>query len=73
MTETPMAIEFDPHTLKTLGVFDYGGDAMSGAITTAHPHFDFGRSLVINHMIQNWDASAGTKSTAFLLVASSAG
>ena len=34
-------------TLKTLGVFDYGGDKLPGVMTTAHPHFDSkGRSLV---------------------------
>ncbi len=34
-------------TLKTLGVFDYGGDKLPGVLTTAHPHFDSkGRSLV---------------------------
>ena len=52
MTETPLTIEFDPHTLKTLGVFDYGKDKMAGMVTTAHPHFDFERALTINYIIQ---------------------
>ena len=37
LTETPMAIEFDPHTLATVGLFDYGRDEFSGQITSAHP------------------------------------
>jgi beta,beta-carotene 9',10'-dioxygenase len=52
MTETALAVEFDPHTLKTLGVFDYGNDKMAGTVTTAHPHFDFERALTINYIIQ---------------------
>ena len=52
MTETPLAIEFDPDTLKTLGVFDYGKDKMAGIVTTAHPHFDFERALTINYIIK---------------------
>jgi beta,beta-carotene 9',10'-dioxygenase len=52
MTETPLSIEFDPRTLKTIGVFDYGKDKMSGAMTTAHPHFDFERSLTINYIVE---------------------
>jgi len=52
MTETALAVEFDPHMLKTLGVFDYGNDKMAGSVTTAHPHFDFQRALTINYLIQ---------------------
>lgn len=52
MTETPLPIEFDPHTLKTIGVFDQGRDKMAGSLTTAHPHFDFERALVINYVTQ---------------------
>ncbi len=48
-TETPRPIEFDPYTLKTLGVFDYGGDRFPGVLTTAHPHFDFARKTVVNY------------------------
>lgn len=47
MTEVPLPMEFDPQTLDTLGVFDYGGDKFPGVMTTAHPHFDpKSRSLV---------------------------
>lgn len=51
MTETPLPIEFDPHTLETLGVLGYG-DEMEGNITTAHPHIDHERGLAINYIIQ---------------------
>jgi beta,beta-carotene 9',10'-dioxygenase len=51
MTETPLPIEFDPHTLETLGVFDYH-DRLSGAVTTAHPHFNFARQSVISYITQ---------------------
>jgi len=37
LTETPLPVRFDPHTLDTLGVVDYD-DALSGPLTTAHPH-----------------------------------
>ncbi|QDG51609.1 carotenoid oxygenase family protein [Persicimonas caeni] len=46
MTETPMPIEFDPDTLRTLGHIDYAGGVEADA-TTAHPHYerDSGREL----------------------------
>jgi carotenoid cleavage dioxygenase-like enzyme len=47
MTETPLPIEFDPATLETLGVYDYG-DSLPDGLTTAHPHFDFGRNETFN-------------------------
>jgi carotenoid cleavage dioxygenase-like enzyme len=51
ITETPLPIEFDPHTLETLGVFDYD-DRLPGAVTTAHPHADFARHSVVNYLTQ---------------------
>jgi beta,beta-carotene 9',10'-dioxygenase len=51
MTETPIPIEFDPHTLKTVGVFDFN-DHISGQLTTAHPHHDFDKKETINYMTQ---------------------
>ena len=39
MTETPMAIEFDPATLETVGPFNYEKDGFGGQITSAHPMF----------------------------------
>jgi carotenoid cleavage dioxygenase-like enzyme len=41
MTETPMAIEFDPSTLGTIGVFPFR-DRVRGSLTTAHPLCDGG-------------------------------
>jgi carotenoid cleavage dioxygenase-like enzyme len=49
MTEVPLPMEFDLHTLKTLGVFDYGGDKLSGVLTTAHPHFDSKSQSLVNY------------------------
>ncbi|MBI1828008.1 MAG: carotenoid oxygenase family protein [Thaumarchaeota archaeon] len=48
MTETPLPVEFDPQTLKTVGVFSYD-DKIDSGLTTAHPHYDFARSEVINY------------------------
>ena len=42
LTETPMAIEFDPETLQTLGLFDYDQDEFHRRITSAHPIFENG-------------------------------
>jgi carotenoid cleavage dioxygenase-like enzyme len=39
LTETPLALEFDPQTLATVGVFGYD-DTVQGQVTTAHPHYD---------------------------------
>jgi beta,beta-carotene 9',10'-dioxygenase len=44
LTETPLAMVFDLHTLETLGVYDYETDVQIG---TAHPHFDFARNMGI--------------------------
>jgi len=38
MTETPIQVEFDPETLKSVGVFQYE-DVSAGQMTTAHPHW----------------------------------
>jgi beta,beta-carotene 9',10'-dioxygenase len=46
LTETPLAMVFDLHTLETIGVDDYKID---GQISTAHPHFDFARNLGITY------------------------
>jgi carotenoid cleavage dioxygenase-like enzyme len=39
VTETPLAVEFDPETLATVGVVDYDDD-LGGQLGTAHPHAD---------------------------------
>jgi carotenoid cleavage dioxygenase-like enzyme len=52
MTEVPLSMEFDPQTLKTLGVFDYDGDKLPGVLTTAHPHFDSKSQSLVNYMTE---------------------
>ena len=37
LTETPLAIEFDPETLATAGLYNYDRDHFGGQITSAHP------------------------------------
>ncbi|WP_437364202.1 carotenoid oxygenase family protein [Inquilinus limosus] len=39
LTETPLPVRFDPETLETLGVLDYGL-SVGGQLSTAHPHYD---------------------------------
>lgn len=39
LTETPLAIEFDPETLRTIGAFRFR-DRLHGHLTTAHPLYD---------------------------------
>lgn len=51
MTETPLPVEFDPQTLRTLGVFNYE-DKLSGQLTTAHPHYDFTQGTLINYLMR---------------------
>ncbi len=52
MTESPMAVEFDPKTLKTLGLFDYDGSTIDAQTATAHPHQDFGRGVGYNYSLK---------------------
>jgi carotenoid cleavage dioxygenase-like enzyme len=57
MTETPMAVEFDLATLETLHTFRYedgkdGTPRLEGQVTTAHPHYDFGRKLGYNYLLK---------------------
>src|SRR5712671_1982297 len=47
MTETPLPVEFDPHTLEALGVAE--ADRPDGDITTAHPHHDPERGELLNY------------------------
>jgi beta,beta-carotene 9',10'-dioxygenase len=46
MTETPIAIEFDPDTLATLGSVEWAGRTDHA---TAHPHYDFERREAISY------------------------
>jgi beta,beta-carotene 9',10'-dioxygenase len=43
LTETPLAMIFDRHTLETLGTYDY--DKTDAQLSTAHPQFDFARNM----------------------------
>jgi beta,beta-carotene 9',10'-dioxygenase len=47
LTETPLAMVFDRHTLETIGTYDY--DKTDAQLSTAHPHFDFVRKLGITY------------------------
>lgn len=47
LTETPLAMVFDRHTLETIGVYDY--DQTDAQLSTAHPHFDFARNMGITY------------------------
>jgi carotenoid cleavage dioxygenase-like enzyme len=47
LAETPIQVEFDPETLKSVGVFNYE-ERLNGQMTTVHPHFDFKRDEVFN-------------------------
>lgn len=51
MTETPLPIAFDPHTLETLGVVHYDDDLV-GHHGSAHPHYDFARSTSISYVTE---------------------
>lgn len=46
MTETPMTVEFDPQTLKTLGF----PPKAPGHVTTAHPHADRDSGEAVNYV-----------------------
>ncbi len=48
MTETPLPVEFDPETLKTVGVFSYD-DKIDSGLTTAHPHYDYAQNRLVNY------------------------
>lgn len=50
LTETPLPVEFEPKTLKTLGVFDFK-DGIKGQLTTAHPQYDFKTKESFNYTI----------------------
>ncbi len=50
MTETPLPIHFDSQTLGTIGVL-HNGYRDLGQVTTAHPHYDFGRREAINYIV----------------------
>ena len=47
LTERALAMVFDPHTLETLGVYDY--EKTDAQVSTAHPQFDFARNIGITY------------------------
>jgi beta,beta-carotene 9',10'-dioxygenase len=50
MSETPLAVEFDPKTLDTIGVTRWTDDLGSGT-TTAHPHRDPLTGEPVNYLL----------------------
>ncbi|WP_326798974.1 carotenoid oxygenase family protein [Streptomyces sp. NBC_01808] len=50
LTETPLPVAFDPDTLATAGVVGYD-DALSGQLTTAHPHQDPATGDLVNYVL----------------------
>jgi beta,beta-carotene 9',10'-dioxygenase len=55
MTETPLPVQFDPHTLESAGVRPYEAP---GQLTTAHPHMDRASGGMLNYA-----AKLGARST----------
>lgn len=53
LTETPLPVCFDPHTLKTLGVLNFQDSMLKkNCFESAHPHFDKRRREIINYQIE---------------------
>jgi carotenoid cleavage dioxygenase-like enzyme len=50
MTETPVAIEFDPDTLATLGPVEWA-NGLGEHAATAHPHHDPARGELVSYVI----------------------
>ncbi len=50
VTETPMAVRFDPETLATLSIEGYQ-DPLGGQVTTAHPHQAPGSGDLVNYVL----------------------
>ncbi len=48
LVESPVAVEFDPRTLETVGSFPFA-EVVPGQISSPHPHYDFGHRLLLNH------------------------
>ncbi|GLV55162.1 15,15' beta carotene dioxygenase [Dictyobacter sp. S3.2.2.5] len=51
MTETPLPVVFDPRTLETLGVMEFG-DRLTGHHGSAHPHHDASNRRTISYMTE---------------------
>jgi beta,beta-carotene 9',10'-dioxygenase len=46
MTETPLPVQFDPHTLQAAGVHPF---TAPGQLSTAHPHMDRASGAMLNY------------------------
>ena len=51
MTEAPLSVAFDPHTLDTLGVVHYD-DNITGHYGSAHPHYDFVQRMSVSYLTE---------------------
>ena len=47
LAETPIQVEFDPQTLRSVGVYQYE-ENLVGQMTTVHPQFDRSQGLIYN-------------------------
>jgi len=53
LTEVPLPVKFDPHTLKTLGVLDYQDSLPKEKCwESAHPHHDLKEKRTLNYLIE---------------------
>lgn len=53
LTEVPLPVKFDPHTLATLGVFDYQDELPKDKCwESAHPHANLTKKNICNYLIQ---------------------
>ncbi|MCC5832300.1 MAG: carotenoid oxygenase family protein [Chlamydiales bacterium] len=53
LTEVPLPVAFEPHTLETLGVLNYKDQLPHGKCwESAHPHHDSIRKETLNYLIQ---------------------
>lgn len=48
LTEGDRQLRIDPNSLRALGPVPYARDGLTHAVASAHPHFDFARSQVVN-------------------------
>jgi carotenoid cleavage dioxygenase-like enzyme len=48
LVESPVAVEFDPRTLETLGHFPFA-EVVPGQISSPHPQHDVPRRVLLNH------------------------
>jgi carotenoid cleavage dioxygenase-like enzyme len=55
LTENPLAVQFDPAELGTIGPFDYDHDpllSILNMVTTAHPRYDLARQRWYNFVVR---------------------